>query len=588
MGHTRKFTYLLIILFILGEQLVLGQKKTKDQDLPPMISVVKDSSVIEQYPIGEYSKAYYQIDQLNESVGFPPKSINLTTPQATLEHFIVSSRNKDFQAAAYALNLNLFPDNLGRKQAGILAEKLNFILEQRISIAWDEIPDRPDGQIDISTPTNKAVAGTPRRSIDFGKVELDGRDIVFRIQRVKYKDKSPIWLISSQTVENIEPLYRQYGPKKLDRIMPDLVSFKLFGVPIWKIFGTIILLLIGWLISKFVSWVIHRAFSGTKKRWLREIANKFSAPAGAVVGILVFYLLLNRLISFTGPLARGLYALLLITVIGIFTWLVMRVIDYIIEFFTAKKIGDISSEENAGARRMLTYVSVARRVFIFIVIVVAASIIMSQFPSLEKLGVSLMASAGIATVIVGIAAQSTLGNIIAGLQIAITKPVRIGDAVIIEDEYGFVEDIHFTYMIVRTWDLKRKIIPLKSVISQSFDNLSTTNSQSLLEIELHADYRIDVSKVRKKFKELTQANENWDGEREPTVQVEEITDKVIKMRCLCSGKDYPTAWNLHCEVREELIKYVSELEDGIYLSKNRLKIENFEDKNDVREQGRNS
>lgn len=553
-----------------------SQEESEDQQLPPRKSVVEDSIENEQISLKKYTEAYYNIDQLNESMGFPPEDYNLTTPQAALEHFIVNSRNKDFEAAAYALNLNLLPDDLGKERAAILAEKLNFVLEQRISIAWDEIPDRPDGQIDISTPTNKAIAGTPRRSIVFGTADLDGRDAVFRIQRVKYKNKAPIWLISSQTVENIETLYREYGPGKLDRVMPEWISFEIFEVPVWKIIGTLLLLLIAWCISKLISWLIHKAFSGYKRRWITEIANKLSAPAGAVVGILLFYILLNRLISFSGPLARGIYAVLLITVISIFTWLVMRVIDYVIEFFTEKKIGDISSEENAQARRMLTYVSVARRIFIFIIVAVAASVIISQFPSLENLGVSLMASAGIATVIVGIAAQSTLGNIIAGLQIAITKPVRIGDAVIIEGEYGFVEDIHFTYLIVRTWDLKRKVIPLKTVISESFDNLSTTNSQSLLEIELKADYRIDVSQVREKFKELVKNSEDWDGEREPTLQVEGITDKVIKMRCMCSGKDYPTAWNLHCEVREKLIKYVAELEDGIYLSKNRIRIENLE------------
>jgi len=191
-----------------------------------------------------------------------------------------------------------------------------------------------------------------------------------------------------------------------------------------------------------------------------------------------------------------------------------------------------------------------------------------------------MASAGIATVVVGIAAQSTLGNIIAGVQIALTKPVRIGDAVIIEGAYGFVEDIRFTFMVVRTWDLRRKVIPLKSVISESFDNLSMTDSQSILEIELHADYRIDVSKVRKKFTELVKNSEEWDGEKEPMVQVEAMNETVLKIRCLCSGKDYPTAWDLHCKVREDLMKYISQLEEGIYLSRNRIEIDRKEKNSD--------
>ena len=549
-------------------------QENEDHDLPPKENVIEDSLQNEQNPLAEYTEAYFKTNHLNETMGFPPAEYNLNTPQATLEHFIVNSRNKDFLAAAYALNFGLLPDNITKEDAAILAEKLNFIIDQRVNISWDELPDRPDGQIDITTSTNKSVAGTPRRSIKFGTIDFEKRNITFRLQRIKYKKEGPIWLISAQTVENIEPLYKEYGPRKLDRVIPDWISFQVFGVPIWKIIGTLLLIFLGYLIAKFVSFIIHKVFSGTKKRWLRDIANKLATPAGAAVGILIFYILLNSLISFSGPLARGIYAVLLITVISIFTWLIMRIIDYVIDFVSERKIGDISSEENSEARRMLTYVSVGRRIFIFLVVIIAASIILSQFPSLEKLGISLMASAGIATVVVGIAAQSTLGNIVAGIQIAITKPVRIGDAVIIQDTYGFVEDIRFTYLVVRSWDLKRKVIPLKSVISESFDNLSMTNSLSVIEIELHADYRIDVSKLRSKFEELLEESDEYNGEKEPIVQVEGITNEVIKIRCLCSAKDYPTTWDLHCKVREKLIKYVAELEDGIYLSRKRIKIEN--------------
>lgn len=410
------------------------------------------------------------------------------------------------------------------------------------------------------------------RSVSFGKTDLQNRDISFRLQRIKYKDKGPIWLISSQTVENIEPLYKEYGPRKLDRIMPSWASFKILDIPIWKIVGTFLLIVLVYFISRFISYLVHRIFSNNKNKWLKHVAYKLSSPTGAAIGILIFYLLLNHLISFSGPLARGIYAVLLITVISIFSWLIMRVIDYIMDFLSEKKIGDLSGDENNHAKKMLTYVSVARRIIIFLVVIIAASIILSQFPSLEKLGISLMASAGIATVVVGIAAQSTLGNIIAGIQIAITKPVRIGDAVIIENSYGFVEDIRFTYLVVKTWDLRRRVIPLKSVISESFDNLSMTNSQSVLEIELHADYRLDVSKIREKFTDLVHNHDLWDGEKEPEVQVEAMNEKILKIRCLCSGKDYPTAWDLHCDVREQLMAYLSELENGIYLSRQRVEI----------------
>lgn len=582
-----KFLIYLSLCFLLNIPTAVAFQKaqdttnqSEDQKLPSKESVFEDSTEVSRNTLTEYNEAYFQAGRWNEGVSFPPEDINLQSPQATLEYFIVQSRNKNFEQALYALNFNLMPDSMSKEDAAILAEKLYFVLSQRVAISWESLPDRPDGQIDMTTSTNKAVAGTPRRSILFGKASLDEKDVVFRLQRIKYKDKSPVWLISSQTVENIEPLYKAYGPRKLDRMIPKWISFEIFSIPIWKVIGTIILLLIAYFISKITSYFIRKLFSGTDRYWIKNIAYRLASPAGAAVGMLAFYLLLNNLISFTGPLARGLYTVLLIALIGIITWLVMRVIDYIMDFFAEHKVGDLENEENSQAKRLMTYISVGRRIFIFVVVIVGGSIIFSQFPSLEKLGISLMASAGIATVVVGIAAQSTLGNIIAGVQIAITKPAKIGDAVIIEGSYGFVEDITFTYMVLKTWDLRRKVIPLKAVISESFENLSMTNTQKIGEIELFLDHRIDVSKVRSKFFELVKNSEAWDGDenRSPLVQVCGMDSKYLKIRCLVSAKDFPTSWDLHCELREDLVKYIGELEGGKYLVKDRVELEDRHNK----------
>ncbi|MGA8852809.1 MAG: mechanosensitive ion channel domain-containing protein, partial [Christiangramia sp.] len=537
--------------------------QTEDQQLPTKEFIIQDSLNLGENYLQSYHEAYYQSNRWNEGIGFPPEEYNLQTPQAALEHFIINARNKDFEKAAYALNFNLFPDDLSIKEAAILAEKLNFVMSQRVRIPWGELSDRPDGQIDISTSTNKAIAGKPRRSINFGEVDLNQKDVAFRLQRIKFKDHSPIWLISAQTVENTEFLYKTYGPQKLDKMIPKWISFEIFNVPFWKLIGTLILIILCYFLAKLITFFIKKIFSSTEKYWVKNIANRLASPAGGAIGSLAFYLLLNHLISFRGSLARGFYSVLLIILIVVFTWLIMRIIDYIMDFFAVHKIGDINNEENVESKRMLTYVSVGRRIFIFIVFIGGASIIFSQFPSLEKLGISMMASAGIATVVVAIAAQSTLGNIIAGIQIALTKPVRIGDSVIIEDHFGFVEDLRFTYMVLKTWDLRRIVIPLKSVISESFENLSMTNSQTIGVVEVYADHRIDVSKVREKFEELVRQSENWDGDEEktPVVQVSEMDSKSIKIRCLCSGKDYLTTWDLHCELREKIVKYIAELED---------------------------
>lgn len=525
-------------------------------------------------PIQEYNDAYYILGRLNEGIGLPSSQYNLQTPQAALEHFIAYARNEEYEEAAYALNLNLLPSSISKEEAGILAEKFYFVLNQRIKIDWGDLPDRPDGQVDISTTTNQAVAGKPRRSIVFGEVNLENRTVVLRLQRIKYKDYGAFWMISSNTVENIEDLYKIYGPRKLDRAMPSWARIKIWDTPIWKPVGTILLIILSYFLGKGLLLLSRKLFLKSDKVWVNNISKRLSKPAGITFGILIFYILLNELISFTGPSATTLYAILLIIVISSITWLIMRLIDYLMVYVAENKIGDTNPEENSEARMMLTYISVARRLITFVVIIIGASIILSQFRSLEKLGISLLASAGVATVILGIAAQSTLGNIIAGIQIAITKPARIGDTVIINDDWGYVEDIRFTYMVVRTWDLRRLVVPLRFIVSNTFENWSMTSASQIRPITLYADYRIDVSKVRKKFKELLEQEEGWDKNHPPTVQVVDVTEKAIEIRALCSSKDASHTWDLHCELREKLVKYISELEDGAHLSKSIVTLQN--------------
>lgn len=570
---------LLIITTAHAQKENANQAKDSIKELPEKESVLPESKVYKDNPIGDYNEAYYKVSRLNNVMGLPPNKYNLQTPQATLEHFIVHCRNQDYKAAAYALNLNLLPDNIDEKAIQELAQKLYIVLDSRVKIDWDGLSDRPDGQSDIQTTTNQAIAGNPRRSVVFGAVDLGERDIVLRLQRVKYKEYGAFWLVSSNTVENIEDLYTEYGPRKLDRMMPSWARFKLFNAPIWKLVGTFILMGISFLVEWIFYKLLKFIFKRFKKIWLTTIASKLAKPGAIAFGVLFFYITLNELISFAGPFASNIYTLLLILVVGSITWFIMKFIDSFMIYVAENQIADVSMEENSEARQSLTYISVARRIITFLVTIIGISIVLSQFRSLEKLGISLLASAGVVTVILGVAAQSTLGNIIAGIQIAITKPAKIGDTVIINDNWGYVEDIRFTYMVVRTWDLRRLVVPLKDIISKTFENWSMTSANQIRPITLYADYHVDVDKIREKFKEFLESSDKWDRETSPSVQVVEVTDKAIKIRALCSGKDATTSWDLHCELREKLVKYISSLEKGNYLSRSRLLVDTKWDQN---------
>ena len=534
--------------------------------LPDEKTVISDSTEVLDNPISTYDKSYYI---LTRDPRIPPKGINLLTPQSSIENFIMNARNKRFLEASYSLNLNLLSEKITDKEIVKLCQKLFYLINQRIYIDWEGLPDRPDGQIDLMTNSNKAIAGKPRRSILFGKTTLEKRDISFRVERVRSKNTAPIWLISANTVENIEPLYAEYGPKMFDRLIPGWSKIKILKVSIWKIILFVLFLIVSYVLSR----IILRIFKVISKRsqilWVDRACMRLSSPTSFALGVLLFYVLLNSSISFNTPFARYLNVSLLIVVVIAIMWLITRVLDTVMLYYAEQRL-DTSKEENEESRTLMTYISVTRRVITFLVLVIGISIILSQFKVFQKLGISLLASAGVATVVLGIAAQSTLGNIIAGIQIALTKPARIGDTVIMNGDWGFVEDIGFTYMVVRTWDERRLVIPLKKVISETFENWSLKNPGQIKPIDFYVDYRLDINLLRTKFKELLEASPLWNGEQQPSIQVIDATENSMKVRALCSAKDSYTAWDLHCELREGLMNYVGQLDNGEYLAKSRL------------------
>ena len=560
------------LLLLLVTTLTLGTLPAQNnQDLPTRDSVFQygqDRTITNT--LGDYNEAYYQLEELNAGLPERPAGTHLRTPQATLEHFIKQSRANNYEAAAQALNLNLLPKSLQPAEAATLAEKLHYVIRQRVPIDWTGLPDRPDGQTNRST-TQPAIEGQPRRTLNFGNLDVDGRQVGLSLQRVRVNEEPPVWVVSAATTENIEALYAQYGPTWVNRAMPEWAEQRVLGVKIWKVFGLLLFAALCYfaalLIYRAVAWLVGQSDA----EWVNDLGDKMAKPIAVAGGSLLFYIALNDFLKIAGGWSPYLYSLLLAVVIISLTWLIMRVIDYAIERITDTKVADVSDEDNLESRKLLTYLSVARWVITAIVVAVGISIIVGQFPQLRNLGVSLMASAGIATIILGIAAQSTLGNIIAGLQIAITKPARIGDSIITSNgEYGTVEDIRFTYLVVKTWDARRLIIPLKHFIDEPFQNWSMNDPHMLKPIVLHADFYADVDKIRAKFIDLCKHNENYDGASDPTVQVVGSDKESIHIRCLASAKDAPTAWTLHVELREAMLRYLAGLQQGEFLARERV------------------
>lgn len=232
----------------------------------------------------------------------------------------------------------------------------------------------------------------------------------------------------------------------------------------------------------------------------------------------------------------------------------------IIQFLSAlekavlQRYGDVVTQ-SFEARRIYTQVRVFRRVAILVVIVLAIIATVTAFENIREIGTSILASAGLASVILGFAAQKTLGNLFAGIQIALTQPIRINDTIIIENEFGTVEEISLTHVVLKVWDLRRLIIPITYFIEKPFQNLTRTSTELLCPIFLYADYNVPVESLRQKLMEILRASAFWDG-KVGILQVVEAEGNVLKLRVLASVRNSGDSWNLKCEVLEKLIEFM--------------------------------
>ena len=521
----------------------------------------------------EYTEPYHLVESLNGGLPALGTTPNLQTPQAALEYFVRAVRAEQYAAAGRALNLNLFPPSEQPAAAPVLARQLYYVLDKQLGFDWEGLPDRPDGMVEQPSTPNDPIAGQPRRSIRLGMLSLDGRDVVIRLQRVKPGDAAPVWVFSPQTVENVRPLYRQYGPGPIQRFMPAWAQTQVLGqTALWAWLALLVLFALGALLAVVLRRFTKHRLARSDSHWIQGMGESIATPVAVVAGFLLVYSVAKLALSL--PLVVTL-TLLILTILA-FVWLAMRVIEYLTTHIARDQVDDIaelSGDEKNQQQRWLTYLSVGRRVLVFLLFLVAVGVIVTQFEPLRTLGISLMASAGLATVILGIAAQPVLGNIVAGLQIALSRPVRIGDSVVYEGDWGYVEDVTYTYVLIQTWDHRRLVVPLQHLITHPFENWTIRNAHLVKPIHLYADFSLDVDRVREKFSELVRSSADWDEKKEPIVQVVAVEDDTMELRALCSAKDASTAWDLHCRLREELVAWLRDLDGGKHLPSQRISLD---------------
>lgn len=244
-----------------------------------------------------------------------------------------------------------------------------------------------------------------------------------------------------------------------------------------------------------------------------------------------------------------------LAVIGATSWLLVRLLDVGEQIVLGRLRVDV--EDNLRVRRARTQITLLRRVSAAVVIVLSLAAGLMAFPELRTFGTSLLASAGLAGIVAGLAAQTTLANMIAGLQLAFTDAVRIDDVVVVEEEWGWIEEITLTYVVLHIWDERRLVLPTSYFTTTPFQNWTRTQARVLGAVVLHLDYATPLAPLREHAEAVIAASPRWDR-RDWVLQVTDTTETTMVVRVLASAVDAPTAWDLRCEIREALLTFLQE------------------------------
>jgi small-conductance mechanosensitive channel len=211
--------------------------------------------------------------------------------------------------------------------------------------------------------------------------------------------------------------------------------------------------------------------------------------------------------------------------------------------------------DNLRARQVHTQIQVLRRVTVAAVTILALAISLLSFPSVRAAGAGLLASAGLIAVVAGIAAKPTVSNVVAGLQLAISQPIRVDDVVVVEGHWGRVEQIALTYVVVRVWDLRRLVLPISYFVENPFENWTRSTADILGWVHIDVDFSAPVDAIREEFHRILSNSPDWDG-KVWGLQVTGFGPTTMQLRCLMSARDSSVSWNLQCEVREKLIDFL--------------------------------
>ena len=300
--------------------------------------------------------------------------------------------------------------------------------------------------------------------------------------------------------------------------------------------------------------VIHRVVRrlGRRSALLSDLADQAHRPFQVLATLFAVQFAVRALVR-SSEGRDALLHLMLVMMIGAGAWLVAALLLVFEDVALAKFRTDVP--DNLRARRLHTQVVMLRRLTVAVIVIIATGVALMTFPNVRAIGASVLASAGLAGVVAALAAQSLLSNVFAGLQLAFSDAIRLEDVVVVEGEWGRVEEMTLSHVVVHIWDDRRLILPSSYFTTTPFENWTRSAAAVLGTVEIDVDWSVPVPEMRDALRAMVEGNELWDG-RVCVMQVTEATGGNVRVRALVSSADAPSLWDLRCHVREHLVAWV--------------------------------
>jgi small-conductance mechanosensitive channel len=477
------------------------------------------------------------------------------TPRRAWEGFLARAGAGDYAEAAQFLDLRALSAGT-RTKGPDLARKLHSVLAQELVVNPATLSDDPDGDPGDGPQTDLV-----------GTIELDGEPSAIALARTR-EGGNVAWLFSKTTVAAVPALYAVHGTNWLGDSLPSFLSRgSILGMAAWQWVGlalsVVAALGLGLAASVLVLGLLRFTLRKRKEGVVTLLQAETRGPLRFGLGSLVFAALVHTLelpassMLVVGPVIDGL-------LVVASAWLLSRLVHV-----GASALEGAAAEDTADdlrTRGVRTQVALLRRIATVLLWLVAIAAVLMQFDVVRSVGTSLLASAGLAGIVLGLAAQRSLGGIFAGIHMAIAQPIRIGDAVVIEGHFGIIEQIKLTHVLVKLWDDRRLVVPTSRFLEQSFENWTRVGPELKGEIVLHVDFSTPVEAVRAELERQCEASPLWDR-RLARLIVLDANERSMTLRATVSAANHEKLWDLRAELREGLLRYLREKDGGAHLPK---------------------